>query len=239
MLKDVIAVVRSYNDPNIVPFCEKLIRSVDRIVVVVPSNLDGYQTKDWLAGLIRKEKVHLVPILVRSGNDWSAMLNAGLNYVRGLDATCEYGYGYILNLSNTTDFESGHLRNMRRAFDVEKAGQIGVVGTTFAGHLADGTPELLGTCYSNPRNTGMMIRREVFDAHPFLTSFDPQWDGSGGMEDYDFIGKMQVHTEFRAKMLNLQVPLRIGRHRDQAEYVKLMEGGLAAVDAYHKKMGWR
>lgn len=235
--RDIIAVVRSYNDPDIVVFCERLLECVDQVVVVVPSNLDDDFTRVWIQSHLDESRAHYVPTLVRTGNDWSAMLNTGLAYVRGLDADGNYRHGYVLNVSNTTSFAPAHVEAMRRQFDTDHA-NLGVVGTTFAGYLADGTPEPLGRAYSQPRNTGMMIDRRVFDAHPLLAAFDPRWDGAGGMEDYDFIGKMRFLSAFRARLLDLQVPLRIGRHRDQAEYTKLMEDGLAAVDAYHREMGW-
>lgn len=234
MPNDVIAVVRSYNDPDIVLFCERLLECVDQVVVVVPSNLDSGYTKVWIQAYLDESRARYVPTLVRTGNDWSAMLNAGLTYIRGLDIEADY----VLNVSNTTNFTPKHVEVMRYQFDIDHA-SLGVVGTTFAGYLADDTSEPLGKAYSQPRNTGMMIDKRVFDAHRLLAGFDPRWDGAGGMEDYDFVGKMRALTPYRTKMLDLRVPLRIGRHRDQAEYTKLMEDGLAAVDAYHQEMGWR
>lgn len=234
--EDVAAIVRSYNDPGIVVFCERMLECVDEVVVVVPSNLDNDQTRVWIESHLDESRVHYVPTLVRTGNDWSAMLNVGLAYVRGHNVEREYRY--VLNVSNTTSFTPEHVEVMCHRFDTDHA-NLGVVGTTFAGYLADGTPEPLGRAYDRPRNTGMMINMRVFDVHPLLAGFNPRWDGSGGMEDYDFIEKMRAFSPYRARLLDLQVPLHIGRHRDQSEYVKLMEGGLKAVDDYHREMGWR
>ncbi len=241
VLSDVVAVVRSYNDPKIVDFCQRLLDQVFQVVVVVPSNLDNGQTSRWIRAMDDPHRrIQVVQTLVRSGNDWSTMLNVGLATVRGLNAFCDEhdAIRYLMNVSNTTSFSDDHLIAMRSEFENNRRG-LGVVGTTFAGYLADGTPEPLGQAYDHARNTGMMIDLRVFGSHPLLAGFDPRWDGAGGMEDYDFVGKMEALTQWRAKMLDLEVPLRIGRHRDQTEYVKMMEGGMAAVDAYHKEMGWR
>lgn len=241
-LNNVVAVVRSYNDPGIGYFCRSLIDLVGAVVVVTPTNLEPeYLTEMALRPLkTYTGNVHHVKTVVKDHNSWSAMLNVGLAYVKAINSqrSERLGYKYLLNVSNTTSFNGDHLAAMRSVFDNDH-GIRGVVGTTFAGYLGDGTPEPLGRAYNHPRNTGMMIDLRVFDQHPLLAGFDPRWDGAGGMEDYDFTGKMRALTPFRTKMLDLQVPLRIGRHRDQAEYVQLMEDGQEAVEAYHKQMGWR
>lgn len=237
-LNNVVAVVRSYNDPGIGNFCRSLIDMVGAVVVVTPTNLEPERlTEDSLRAVRQySTDVHHVKTLVKDHNSWSAMLNVGLTYVQCMNSQRSevWRYRYLLNVSNTTSFTEVHLAAMRSAFDTSH-NVLGVVGTTFAGYLADGTPEPLGRAYSKPRNTGMMIDLRVFDSHPLLAGFDPRWDGAGGMEDYDFTGKMRDLTVARTALLDLRVPLRIGRHRDQAEYTKLMEGGMAAVDAYHQE----
>ncbi len=239
-LNRVVAVVRSYNDPSIGSFCRTLIETVGAVVVVTPTNLEPpYLTARALDPVMQyHDGVRHVKTLMKDGNSWSAMLNVGLAYVQAMNAErkCHLKFQRLLNLSNTTAFSAAHLSAMWAEME---NGLFGVVGTTFAGQLADGTPELLGRAYDHPRNTGMMINLAVFHEHPLLAGFDPRWDGAGGMEDHDFVGKMEALTPWYSKMLNLQVPLRVGRHRDQGEYVKLMEGGLAAVDTYHKEQGWR
>lgn len=239
-LNNVVAVVRSYNDPGIGNFCRTLIDMVGAVVVVTPTNLEPEGlTEESLRSVKRYNSidVHHAKTLVRDHNSWSAMLNVGLTYVQcmNIQRSAARRYRYLLNVSNTTSFTEAHLAAVRSAFDTSHH-VLGVVGTTFAGYLADGTPEPLGRAYSKPRNTGMMIDLRVFDSHPLLAGFDPRWDGAGGMEDYDFTGKMRNLTVYRTALLDLQVPLRIGRHRDQAEYTALMEGGMAAVDAYHQKL---
>ncbi|MFZ3031555.1 MAG: hypothetical protein WA082_00800 [Candidatus Moraniibacteriota bacterium] len=240
MLNNVIAVVRSYNEPNIGDHCSRLIGVVGAIVVVTPTNLEpeGLTENALRPVMLDNKNVHQVKTLMKDHNSWSAMLNVGLGYVRALNSQRNERFGYLLNHSNTASFAESHLSAMRSRFENDHS-NLGVVGTTFAGYLADGTREPLGRAYDHPRNTGMMINLRVFDSDPLLAGFDPRWDGAGGMEDYDFIGKMRALSPYKAWLLHLQVPLLIGRHRDQAEYTKLMEGGIAAVDAYHQEMGWR
>lgn len=242
-LNNVVAVVRSYSDPSIGGFCRSLIDMVGAVVVVTPTNLEPEGLTEQSLRPVREgysTNVHHVKTLVKDHNSWSAMLNVGLTYVKAMNSqrSARFGYKYLLNVSNTTSFTAEHLSAIRSVFENDH-GTRGVVGTTFAGYLADGTPEPLGRAYDHPRNTGMMIDLRVFESHPLLAGFDPRWDGAGGMEDHDFAGKMRALTPFRTKMLDLQVPLRIGRHRDQAEYTRLMEDGQEAVEVYHKQMGWR
>lgn len=139
---------------------------------------------------------------------WTLPLNAALRHLDAADAP----YEFFFPCSVEAAFERPHLEVMTRAF-ADPA--VGVVGTTFSG-MQNGTEVALGPSYAVPRNTGMVIRRAVF-AGPLASGFDPACDAFGGMEDADFINRMEAQAPYKAVMLDLRVPLTVGANWNQAE----------------------
>lgn len=229
-----VAVVRSFCEPRIAGFVHALRAFVPGVVVVVNNENDKGETRRLLGNLCDPH-VHVLETFVKEGNrGWSGLLNQGLAFVRGLNAAGA-GIEFVFNVSNTTSFSKSAVEMMLEGF---RDPDIGIVGTTFDGILETGEAVELGTSYDHPRNTGMIIRMSVFDSHPLLSAFDPIFDGSCGMEDFDFIMKMERMTAFRSSMLELNVPLLVGRHWNQVEKRAFMEDGLARIKEHHRKMGW-
>ncbi|MBI4085349.1 MAG: glycosyltransferase [Candidatus Liptonbacteria bacterium] len=210
-LNAVVAVIRSYNNPAVVKQVNSLRSFLSRIVVVTDFQRDRGATKAWLDE-VNDPCVNLIEM--SEGYSWANALNRAIDYMQLFNAqrTSAGQFDYIFNVSVEARFEQEHVKQMIEKFDDSS---IGVVGTTFRG-TCEGNEVSLGLSYRHPRNTGMLVRLSAF-SHRMTRDFDGFCDDVGGMEDIDFICRMEVFTEYKADVLDLRVPLIVGRHYNQTD----------------------
>lgn len=201
-----VAVVRTWNNPEIRKRVDALLAFLPHVLVIVNAAKDT----DFTAGLLEGIPTNRITILPLNTGPyfWTLPLNAALRHLDAVGAPHEF----IFPCSVEAAFERPHLEIMLRVF-MDPA--VGVVGTSFKG-IKNGDEIPLGSSYSLPRNTGMVIRRAVF-AGPLEDGFDPACDAFGGMEDADFVKRMEAQTQYKAVMLNLSVPLTVGANWNQME----------------------
>lgn len=218
-----VAIVRSFNFSGIGDFVQKLLDfGIRHVVVVVPHDQDKGVTAPILASF-DPTRVHLVEQSFKhGGRAWSAMLNAGLDYIKEhLDAY------YVLTVSNTVLLEAEHLRSLYIELVFPN---VAVAGARFRGIGKDGQEVSLGASYNHHfRNTLALYRAEAFKGHPALWRFDESFDGAGGMEDLAWKLMLEGLTGYCVAENVVEVPLLVHTHRtpeQQAEYEALMERGI-------------
>jgi len=211
----VVAVIRSYNNAAVVKQVKALRSFLPRIIVVTDAAKDRGATKAWLEEL-NDPCVDLIEI--QEGYTWSNALNRALNRIELINAKeknegyANPGCDYVFNVSVEARFEMRHLGAMLDRLDDQT---VGVVGTTFSGQC-EGNKVDLGLSYRHPRNTGMLVRLSVF-GNRMVRDFDGFCDDIGGMEDIDFVCRMEVFTQMKSAMLDLKVPLIVGKHYNQVD----------------------
>lgn len=214
----VVGIVRTYGNPFVVKRVQSLLPFLKQIVVVVNAAQDQGSTRGWLRqeGLLCDPRVSLLEM--QTGYTWANALNRALGFVDSLNARrqsrSESAYAFVFPVSVEANFTAPHVAALMRVFDDQ---QVGIVGTSFQG-LLEGKEVSLGSSYRHPRNTGMLIRHAVF-ANPFVRDFDNACDDLGGMEDIDFLTRVLAFTDYQYRMLDLCVPLVLGKHyhQDQKE----------------------
>ncbi len=201
-----VAVVRTWNNPEIRRRIDALLTFLPHVLILINAAKDTDYTTRLLEGIPANR---ITVLSLDTGlYFWSLPLNAALRHLDAAGAP----HQFIFPCSVEAAFERPHLEAMLRAFADPT---VGVVGTSFKG-IKNDSEVPLGSSYAVPRNTGMVIRRAVF-AGPLKDGFDPVCDALGGMEDADFVNRMEAQTPYKAVMLNLQVPLTVGANWNQAE----------------------
>jgi hypothetical protein len=227
------AIVRTYNFAGISDFVQKLLDfGIRHVVVVVPHEQDKGVTRQLLQNrLLNPSRVHLVErSFEKGGRAWSAMLNAGLDYIE-TDLEDDF-IDYVLTVSNTVLLEAEHLAKLYAAM----TSGVVVAGASFKGVGNDGEDVSLGHSYNHHfRNTLALYQVGVFQGT--LGRFDETFDGAGGMEDLAwklmFEGLTPVDCVARILENVVQVPLAVHAHRtpdQQAEYEATMERGIKTVE---------
>jgi hypothetical protein len=209
-LKATAAVVRCWNNPHVERQVRNLLTiGIGRIIVIVDSAKEGpdQTTRAYLGNLLLDGRVFLIEM--RSGFTWANALNRALMSIQMTNvhrrARGEDGFRFVLSISVEAHATREHIEAMLDAATDDPT--IGVVGTTFAARQSGNTIEL-GRSYRHPRNTCMLIRIEVFGQ--LFGGFDPRCDDLGGMEDIEFVLRMQALSNLKVLMLDLKVPLIVG-----------------------------
>ena len=103
-LNQTAAIVRTYGFPRIGEFVQKLLDfGIRHVIVVVPKDQDQGVTAPILASFDRG-RVHLViESFEKGGQAWSAMLNAGLDYIE--TSLGDDFIDYVMMMSNTVLLE--------------------------------------------------------------------------------------------------------------------------------------
>ncbi|HUX35984.1 MAG TPA: hypothetical protein VMV71_03040 [Candidatus Paceibacterota bacterium] len=211
-LNEVVAVIRSYKNPGVLKQVKALRSFIPLIIVVINEQEDCGATKAWLAEL-NDPCVYLIEI--KKGYTWTKALNESLQQIQFMNALpgMDGQYKYVFNVSVEARFERHHIESMLKQFTDEK---VGAVGASFSGRC-EGNKVNLGLSYWHLRNTGMLVRLFVFRQEMLSYGFSGFCDGIGGMEDIDFVCRMEVFTEMKSVMLDLKVPLIVGKHYNQPE----------------------
>lgn len=224
------AIVRSFNFTGIGDFVQKLLDfGIGHVVVVVPHDQD-YGVTAPLLRPFNPSRVHLVEQSFKhGGRAWSAMLNAGLDYI-------ETNLGddfidYVLMVSNTVLLEAEHLDCL---YAQMMSPVTMVSGARFKGIGKAGEEVPLGASYNHHfRNTLALYRAEAFQTHSTTRRFDETLDGAGGMEDLLWKLLLQGYTNHRVVENIVEVWLLVYTHRtpaQQAEYEALLEEGMRAAE---------
>ncbi len=211
-LKNVAAVIRSYNNPSIVKQVKRLVQiGINHIYVVTNATSDRQSTNVWLkeSGLVDDVSV----IEMWDQYHWSTALNAALCNIglHNLSVEESMKIRFCFNVSVEALFEKSHLEQMLTAFQDERTA---IVGTSFHAQ-SHGNSIDTGRSYRHPRNTGMLIDIGKLGCGQPL--FDPFCDGVGGMEDIDFVFRTIAFSGYRTKMIEAKVPLIVGVHYNQAQ----------------------
>lgn len=224
-----VAIVRSFNFAGIGDFVQKLLDfGIRHVVVVVPKDQDNGITAPLLRPF-NPSRVHLVErSFEKGGQAWSAMLNAGLDYI-------ETGLGddfvdYVIVVSNTVLLEAEHLAQLYAAM----TSGVAVAGANFKGVGKQVEEVPLGASYNHHfRNTLALYRAEAFQTHGTTRRFDETLDGAGGMEDLLWKLLLQGYTNHCVVENIVEVRLLVYTHRtpaQQAEYEALLEEGMRAAE---------
>lgn len=229
------AIVRTYGFSGVGGFVKKLLNfGIRHVIVVVPKDQDNGVTAPILASL-DPTRVHLVEqSFVKGGRAWSAMLNAGLDYIekRFSDGFDDF-IDYVMMVSNTVLLEERHLI---RLYGAMISDGIMITGARFVGIGRNGEEVSLGVAYNHHyRNTLTLYRAEAFRLNSALRRFDESFDGAGGMEDLAFKRMLEGLTNCRVIGNAVTVPLLVHAHRtpeQQAEYEATMEKGIKAVEEH-------
>lgn len=208
-LKHTAVVVRSYKNSHVTQQIRNLLNmGVGKIYVVVKNTEDKGSTKGWLKKY--KNDPRLEVFEMEDGYTWCNALNAAIYKIQMENLSERSTVEFVLNLSVETKITKKHLVTM---LDVLTDSQrVGVVGSSFVGYC-QGNQVSLGRSYRHPRNTGMVIRFEVFKK--LLGLFNNLCDDKGGMEDIEFILRMLVYTNYEYRMLNLGIKLVVGVYYNQ------------------------
>lgn len=226
------AIVRTFNFAGIGEFVKKLLSfGIRHVVVVAPSDQDNGVTAPILATL-DATRVHLVEqSFEKGGQAWSAMLNAGLDYIEA--SLGDDFIDFVLMVSNTVLLETEHLDCL---YAQMASPVMMVAGARFKGVGKDGEAVSLGVAYNHHyRNTLALYRAEAFQIDSALQRFDESFDGAGGMEDLVWKLLLQGLTNYRVAENVVVVPLAVHQHRttkEQAEYETAMERGIRAVESH-------
>lgn len=236
MLKEqmnvIAVVVRTYGFPGIGEFVEKLLSfGIRHVIVVVPHEQDKGVTAPIIATLNPKH-VHLIErSFEHGGRSWSAMLNAGLDYVEN-DLGDDF-VDYILMASNTVLLTAEHLGRLYAAMTPG----VVVAGASFKGIGKQGEDVSLGCSYNHHfRNTLALYRASALKGT--LARFDECFDGAGGMEDlaWKLTFENLIPADCGWIMENVvEVPLLVHAHRtpeEQVKYEALMEQGILDAERH-------
>lgn len=208
----VVAVLRCFANANVTKQVDNLLTFLSKVVVVVNEAIDKGSTIGWLAKYKNDRRVTILSIT--EGYTWVSALNAGLNQIilenNLRRALGEDPYSIVFPVSVEAKFT---IEDAKRMFYLFDDSTIGIVGTTFQGMQSSNKIEL-GPSYRHPRNTGMMIRLNLFQ-EPGMGFFDKFCDDAGGMEDLMFVVQMQALTRYRMKMVDQKVPLIVGVNYNQ------------------------
>jgi len=208
-LSKIAVIVRSFNNPHVTKTVKNFLgMGVGRVIVVVNAAQDKGATAGYL------EEIRDQRLLMRNmweGYSWSNALNLGVMSMQIDNARRgdEDRFEFVFNASVEAQFSSVGLESMVNAMADES---VAVVGTSFLGKQ-DGNVVSLGRSYRHPRNTGMLIR--LASLGRLWGGFDAWCDGIGGMEDVDFVFRARALAGAKIIMLDLQVPLLLGKHHHQ------------------------
>ncbi len=211
-LSGTAAVIRSYNNPNITKSVKKMLDfGVGKALVVVNGPPDKSTTRGYLSEV---KDSRLSVLEMAEGYSWANALNLSLFSVNmhntAARAKGKHELRFVLNASVEALFEKEHLERMLD--EATDDPRVLTVGTSFKGRQ-EGNWTDLGRSYRHPRNTGMLIRIEALGQ--LLPGFNPWCDGIGGMEDIEFVLRMLALSGLEYRMLDLQVPLVVGKHYHQ------------------------
>ena len=213
MFNRIAAVVRSYNNPHVAKQVKNLLDcGIGRVVVVINAERDAGSTRSFLGDLVNSDgRVKILEI--NRGYTWSTALNRAVMAIQMKNvrrkAAGKDAFELVLNISVEALITRAHLMEMVAAIADTN---VAVVGTTFQGRQ-DGNVTGLGSSYNHPRNTCMLIRLSAFG---FGGGFIGLCDDRGGMEDLEFILRLRALADQKIVMLNLFVPLVLGKHYHQA-----------------------
>lgn len=164
------AIVRTYNFAGIGEFVQKLLEfGIRHVIVVVPKDQDNGVTAPLLRPF-NPSRVHLLEQSFKhGGRAWSAMLNAGLDYIE-INLGDDF-IDYVLMVSNTVLLEAGHLAKLYAAM----TSGVVVAGAKFKGVGKQGEEVSLGVAYNHHfRNTLALYQVGVFQGT--LGCFDETFD---------------------------------------------------------------
>lgn len=232
MLNQTVTIIRSYNNAAVMKQVKALRSFLPYIIVVTDGVQDKGATRAWLQEL-NDPCIHIIEMM--SGYTWSNALNRGLQHIKYLNVDRTHPFQFILNVSVEAQFKEADIKEMLSEFsDV----QVGVVGTSFRG-FQEGNEISLGRSYRHPRNTGMIIRLEMFSQPMMQMGFDSFCDDTGGMEDIDFIYRMKIFSEMQTVMLDRQVRLIVGRHYNQKQKEAREREAMEKIFARYQKWSHR
>ncbi len=226
-----VAIVRSFNFAGIGDFVQKLLDfGIRHVIVVVPKDQDQGVTAPILASFDRG-RVHLViESFEKGGQAWSAMLNAGLDYIE--TSLGDDFIDYVMMMSNTVLLEQRHLEQLYAPLRVWNPYMV--AGACFKGVGKQGEEVALGAAYNHHyRNTLALYHAEAFQLSSALRRFDESFDGAGGMEDLAWKLMLQGLTSYTVAENVVEVPLLVHAHRtpeQQTEYEAAMERGIKTVE---------
>ncbi len=233
------AIVRTYNFSGIGEFVQRLLSfGIRHVIVVVPHDQDNGVTAPILAAF-DSSRVHLVErSFEKGGRAWSAMLNAGLDYIEGrFRADFDDFIDYVLMVSNTVLLEAEHLEALYLAMTPG----VVVAGASFKGVGKQGEDVPLGPSYNHHfRNTLALYRAKAFQ-YGATYRFNEGSDGKGGMEDLVMKRVIERYGHRRVAEGVVEVPLLVHAHRtpeEQATYEALMERGIQDAEFYADHMAF-
>lgn len=213
-IKATAPVLRTYNNKFVTKQVSNLLEiGVGKIIIVTNAAQDKGSTKGYLGNIIHDPRIQIIEMF--DGYTWTSALNAGLAAIQMDNAEAEANNGnvfrFILNISVEARIEEPDLKIMLAA--AIKDPMVAVVGTSFNG-LQGNNVISLGRSYRHPRNTCMLLKIGAFG--PFFAGFNPMCDDNGGMEDIEFILHMRAVSNLKVAHLDLEIPLIVGVHHDQA-----------------------
>jgi hypothetical protein len=217
-LRATTAIIRCNNNKHIKGAVLRYVQmGLGKIIVVVDGQKDLGATIGFISDVIDLKKVKQVQILtMNTGYSWANALNLGIKAIQLHNVKArmlnEPQIRHIFNVSVEANFNDVHVIEMLHQLNLYS--DVGVVGTSFEGKL-DGNYFNLGPSYRHPRNTGMMIRLDALAA--MYGTFDARCDAYGGMEDIDFILGLIALTGMRYLMLDMKVPLVVGKFYHQPD----------------------
>ncbi|MCD4761953.1 hypothetical protein K8R32_03245 [bacterium] len=213
MIRQTVVVIRTYNNNFIANQVDRALKlGFPEISVIVDVNKDKGSTTmpgGWLKNYYNDNRVKIIEM--HEGYSWSNALNFAKEAIEiSSFANEDKKYRFIFNLSVEAAFTKFDIFQLFEAFFDQKP--IGVSGTNFKGILK-GNQIDLGRSYNHPRNTGMIIKLDVF--RQISGNFNPWCDQIGGMEDIEFILRMLIRTDYQYKQLKLMVKLVVGANHNQ------------------------
>jgi hypothetical protein len=198
-------IVRAYNNAFVGDKVQTLLEMGLGKVVIATNSLedDGQVFNEISARFSGNSQVEVIDLA--ANYSWSVALNQSISIIRQ-----DESLKYVIPMSVEANFSERDIDAMLTA--VSEPG-VAVVGTTFKGVQDDGKEVSLGVSYMQPRNTGLALNITRLNEGIL---FDHINDLRGGMEDFDFLIRTRL-AGLRVVMLNLEVPLAIGRYYNQEE----------------------
>lgn len=228
-----VAVVRSYNNSHIAKCVGQLLSyGLGMIIIVINGALDKGSTKGYLGGMLQDNRVKLLEMA--DGYSWSNAINLAITSIAihntAVKSRGEDGFRFVFNVSVEALFTKKQFEEMLD--EISDHTDVGVVGTSFRG-LQNRRDVSLGRSYRHPRNTGMLIRIEMFGG---MFGFDARCDAFGGMEDIAFVLAMLVMTSFKYKMLDLGVNLVVGVNYHQLTKEQREQAAMKKIIAFWRSL---